>query len=111
MTKKRGQSLFCDIFFKYYVSNSRGADALGIRLVDEIGTLEDAVLYAASLAGNPDISGWNVCGYPLPQSPMEKALSMIGKGGSDGRDILLGTLRDLSSPQVLARMDRKIEVK
>ncbi len=88
-----------------------GADALGIHLVDEIGTLEDAVLYAASLAGNPDISGWNVCGYPLPQSPMEKALSMIGKGGSDGRDVLLGKLKSLSSPQVLARMDRKIEVK
>ncbi len=88
-----------------------GADALGIRLVDEIGTLEDALLYAASLAGDPEISDWNICGYPVPQSQMEQVLSMIGKGGSDSYDVLLGTLKNMRSPQVLARMDWNISVK
>ncbi len=88
-----------------------GADALTIHLADEIGTLEDAVRYAASLAGDPEISGWNVCGYPQPQSQMEKILSMVGKGGSDGTDVLLSSLKSLKTPQVLARMDGNFEVK
>ena len=88
-----------------------GADAITVHLADEIGTLEDAVRYAASLAGDPEISDWNICGYPQPQSQMERILSMVGKGGSDDSNVLLGSLKDLSAPQVLARMDRKIEVK
>ena len=33
-----------------------GADALKIGLVDEIGTLEDAIAYAASMGGDPDVA-------------------------------------------------------
>ena len=87
-----------------------GSDAITIHLADEIGTLEDAVQYAASLAGDPEVSDWNVCGYPQPQSQWEKVLSMFG-GSSDGSDVLLGSLKSLKTPQVLARMDSKIEVK
>ncbi len=88
-----------------------GADALTVHLVDEIGTLEDAVQYAAALAGDPALSGWNICGYPAPQSQMEKILSKIGGSGADGIAARLGFLKDLTAPQMLARMENRIEVK
>lgn len=88
-----------------------GADALTVHLVDEIGTLEDAVQYAAALAGDPALSGWNICGYPAPQSQMEKILSKIGGSGADGIAARLGFLKDLTAPQMLARMENRIKVK
>ncbi|MBR4826948.1 MAG: signal peptide peptidase SppA [Bacteroidales bacterium] len=54
-----------------------GADALEIGLVDELGTLEDAVGYAAALAGNEDLSAWNVKGYPAPPTMMEEIMSSL----------------------------------
>ncbi len=87
-----------------------GADALSIHLVDEIGTLEDAVQYAAVLAGDPALSGLAVCGYPAPLSQMEKLLSTIGGSGSDGILARFDFLKDLTAPQVLARMEYGIEV-
>ena len=59
-----------------------GADALAIGLVDELGTLEDAIAYAASMGGDPDVSSWNVVGYPKPLSVMEQIMAQFGKGGS-----------------------------
>lgn len=87
-----------------------GADALPIELVDEIGTLEDAVNYAASIAGDPDLSNWSVCGYPLPQTTMEKILDMV-YGTSGEENILMTRLKDCSEAKVLARMDTQIEVR
>ena len=54
-----------------------GRDALGLGLVDELGTLEDAIAYAASLAGNEDVSAWNIKGYPAPLTTMEAMMSSI----------------------------------
>ena len=49
-----------------------GADALQIGLVDEIGTLEDALNYAINVVEpGTDLSKWNVAEYPKPQTPME----------------------------------------
>ncbi len=55
-----------------------GADALKLRLVDELGTLEDAITYAASMGGNPDVSSWNVVGYPKPLTMMEQIMMQLG---------------------------------
>lgn len=56
-------------------------DALQIGLVDEIGTLEDAISYAASLA---DLETYSVSGYPTPPSFMEQLMEQFGGGsGSD----------------------------
>ena len=55
-----------------------GADALKIGLVDELGTLEDAISYAASMGGNPDVSAWNVEGYPKPLTMVEQILNQLG---------------------------------
>ncbi len=88
-----------------------GSDALSIKLVDEIGTLEDAVNYAAAIAGDPDLGNWAVCGYPRPQTTLEMLMSMFGGGyGSDGESVLLSKLKDCTSAKVLARMDTQISV-
>jgi protease-4 len=56
-----------------------GSDAIKIGLVDEIGTLEDAVKWAAAAAGDADLSAWNVAEYPKPQSQMEMMMEMLGQ--------------------------------
>ena len=57
-----------------------GADGLKIGLVDEIGTLEDAIHYAAVTAGDADLSAWNIEAYPKPVSQMESIMEMFGMG-------------------------------
>ena len=56
-----------------------GAGALKIGLVDEIGTLEDAIKYAASMAGDADIENWGIASYPKPLTIMEQLLQQFGK--------------------------------
>lgn len=53
-----------------------GPDALNIRLVDEIGTLEDAVNYAVAIAdtGDTDLSHWQIAAYPKPLTPFEMVI-------------------------------------
>ena len=55
-----------------------GEDALGIGLVDEIGTIEDAINYAAlSIEGVTGVQDVQVVGYPKPQTPMEALLESL----------------------------------
>ena len=86
-----------------------GADAMDLHLVDEIGTLEDAVNYAALCAGDVDLSNWRVTGYPRAQTQMEQILEMFS-GSSDEEGVLLGEFRRISEPTVMARMDTRIEI-
>ncbi|MBO6247551.1 MAG: signal peptide peptidase SppA, partial [Bacteroidales bacterium] len=39
-----------------------GADALKLGLVDEIGSLEDAITYATSMGGDSDVASWDIVG-------------------------------------------------
>lgn len=55
-----------------------GTDALKIGLVDEIGGLSDAMVYAAGLAGDSDLASWNVVSYPKPLTQFEQILRMFG---------------------------------
>ena len=87
-----------------------GADALAINLVDEIGTLEDAIRYAATLAGEPDLGQWHVKGYPTPPSMMQQFYEMVGNK-KDGDNALVSTLQRITRPQVLARMDTDVTVR
>ncbi|MBR6054090.1 MAG: signal peptide peptidase SppA [Bacteroidales bacterium] len=99
-----------------------GADALEIGLVDEIGTLNDAIAYAASLAGFEE-GAYAVAAYPKPLTMMEQIMKMIGqKSEPDELSILSGTpfasvapaVRDVleSRPaRVMARMDFDIEIR
>ena len=61
-----------------------GADAIGIGLVDEIGTLEDAVAHAASLAGYEAEKEYKVIGYPRPLTMMEQIMESFSGKKDDG---------------------------
>ena len=66
-----------------------GSEALGINLADQIGTLEDAILWATlSIDGISDINEVNIVGYPKPLTSLELLLESLG--GSD-TNILAGT--------------------
>ena len=88
-----------------------GADALKINLVDEIGTLEDAIRYAAVAAGDGDLTQWNIKGYPTPPSTMDQLMEILdGKKGGD-ESALASALRRVTQPQVYARLDTDIQIR
>ncbi|MBQ5416338.1 MAG: signal peptide peptidase SppA [Bacteroidales bacterium] len=69
-----------------------GADALQIGLVDEIGTLEDAINYAINVVEpGTDLSKWNVAEYPKPQTPMEMMMDMMGNSARAKANVFKGT--------------------
>ena len=69
-----------------------GADALNLGLVDEIGTLEDAIAYAASLGGDPDVAAWNVTGYPKPLSVIQQIMTQLGGKNPDAEEVVENVL-------------------
>ncbi|MBQ0077319.1 MAG: signal peptide peptidase SppA [Bacteroidales bacterium] len=61
-----------------------GSDAIGIGLVDEIGTLCDALDWAAAAAGDADLSKWAIDEYPRQVTFMETlALAFSGEQVDD----------------------------
>lgn len=68
-----------------------GSDALGIGLVDSIGTLEDAVAYAAVVAGDPDLESWTIAAYPKPATLMESLMASLGSSMKPDNDVLAKT--------------------
>lgn len=97
-----------------------GSDALKIGLVDELGSLSDAVTYTAGMLGDPDVDNWNITCYPKPQTFMEKLMESL-TGSSEAR-ILTGTpfeniekaYRDWnwsSSESVFARMPYVMDIR
>ena len=58
-----------------------GAEALEIGLVDEIGTLEDAIRYAAlCIEGVAGVENVQVAEYPKPMSTLDTILESLGAG-------------------------------
>ena len=66
-----------------------GADALEIGLVDAIGSLEDAVAYAAALADYHSSDEYTVCDYPEPLPMIQQIMMQFG--GGEEPSILSGT--------------------
>lgn len=97
-----------------------GTDALSIQLVDEIGTLEDAVIYAAALAGDPDLSSWKIKGYPKAPTAIEelmemfstsvKAAAALPAGLSESAATFIDSVSELAQPAIYARMDSEIHI-
>ncbi len=75
------------------------ADALEVGLVDEIGTLQDAISYAAALADLPSSDDYSVASYPAVPSFFEQLMSQLGGSGfgSDSRLGMDGRLRALKT--------------
>ena len=97
-----------------------GSDALKIGLVDEIGTLADAMRYAAIAAGDTeaDLGTWEVAAYPKPMTTLDIILENL-TGSSDA---LAGTPFEsvgrafrgwdaTSTGKVYARMPYIMEIK
>ena len=97
-----------------------GSDALKIGLVDEIGTLADAVKYASIAAGDSeaDLSTWNIAAYPKPMTTIDIILESL----TGSTDALAGTPFESvgrafrnwdasSSGKVYARMPYILEIK
>ena len=67
-----------------------GAEALDINLVDQIGTIEDAITWAAmSIDGVTSIKEVEIAGYPKPLTPLETLLETLDK--TSDQNILAGT--------------------
>ena len=67
-----------------------GADALEIGLVDELGTLQDAIVYAALLADFHSSDEYCVVSYPEPLTPFQELMMQFGSGREEP-SILSGT--------------------
>lgn len=99
-----------------------GSDALELGLVDRIGTIKDAVIYAAASAGSSygqDLPDWQIVEYPKPLTTMEKIMETFG--GSSAK-VFAGTpLEDVEeaftgwknteSGKVYARIPYEIEIR
>ena len=67
-----------------------GVQSIELGLTDATGTLEDAVEYAANVAGAGEDLSWQIVTYPKPATTMEKILSMV-QGLSEDKDVFSGT--------------------
>ncbi len=85
-----------------------GANALDIKLVDEIGTLEDAIRYAAELAGDSELANWNIKGYPAPPTVMETVMSSF-QGQQDDYSVK-ALYEKIKEPRILARLPFEMKI-
>lgn len=89
-----------------------GSDAYGIGLVDELGTIEDAIRYAATLGGEDDLSKWNMVSYPKPANPMEEIIEMFNKPAQDEFSVKFRSLAGkIEKPGILARLPYEIVIR
>ena len=96
-----------------------GADALGIGLVDEIGTIEDAINFAAlSIDGAQSINDVQIVAYPKPQTKIEMLLESLGQGESifagtpfEGIEAAFRNWSASESGKVYARIPYEISVR
>ena len=89
-----------------------GSDAYGIGLVDELGTIEDAIRYAATLGGEEDLSKWNMVSYPKPANPMEELLEAFNKPAQDEFSVKFRSLAGkIDKPGILARLPYEIVIR
>ena len=85
-----------------------GADALEIGLVDQIGTLDDAVAYAAELAGDPTLANWNVKAYPAPPTTIETLMNSMGGNQEDYS--IKAIYQKIKEPRIVARLPYEITI-
>ena len=96
-----------------------GSDALGIGLVDEIGTIEDAIIYAAlSVDGVQSLNDVQISEYPKPQTTIEMLLESFGQGESifagtpfEGVEAAFRNWNASESGKVYARIPYEISVR
>ena len=88
-----------------------GAQGLELKLVDEVGTLEDAVRWAAIAGGETDLNKWDICEYPKPGSTMDSLLEMFGHQEGSAEMKIKAYLEKCKEPVTLARIPYLIEIR
>ena len=97
-----------------------GSDALEIGLVDSIGGIEDAVIYAIAAAGGDiDLSQWQIAEFPKPLTTLEMIMETIGgskasifKGTQFERiEKIFKGWDESQSGQIYARIPYEIEIR
>ena len=96
-----------------------GAEALEIGLVDEIGTIEDAIIYAAmSIEGVSSLEDVQVQAYPKPMTALESLLEAFGGSESVFADTPLENVEEAfkdwnasESGKVYARIPYEISIR
>lgn len=97
-----------------------GSDALEIGLVDSIGGIEDAVIYAiAATGGDTDLSQWQIAEFPKPLTALEMIMETIGgskasifKGTQFERiEKIFKGWDESQSGQIYARIPYEIEIR
>ena len=86
------------------------SDALEVGLVDEIGTLQDAISYAAALADLPSSDDYSVASYPAVPSFFEQLMSQLGGSGM-GEDVRLRVLKSYEPGRFYARLPYDYEIR
>ena len=92
-----------------------GADAIRIGLVDEIGTIEDAIAYATIAAGTANVQ---IVEYPKPLTTLETLMESFGGGENafagtaleNVAEAFIG-LKDTESGKAYARMPYVISIR
>jgi protease-4 len=79
-------------------------DALGIKLVDKLGSLDDAVKKAAEMA---KLSEYHAKNYPEPETWFEQLMKMEEKRGTNLDTELRKALGDLYQPVIDLRRDQQ----
>lgn len=97
-----------------------GTDALRVGIVDEIGTLEDAVAYAATLAGFDDPSQYKIKTAPAPLSFMEQLMMSLSPDQAptiltdtplECMTDILRAIKEDKPTEVYARLPYNIEIR
>lgn len=96
-----------------------GAEALEIGLIDEIGTIEDAIIYAAmSIEGVSSLEDVQVQAYPKPMTALESFLEAFGGSESVFADTPLENVEEAfkdwnasESGKVYARIPYEISIR
>ena len=95
-----------------------GEDAIEIGLVDEIGSLDDAIAHAVSLA---EVDDYNVAVYPKPKTEFERIMELFDMEAKMGKKInrelgayadtfnYLKNLEKMQEPQMRMPYDLEIE--
>jgi len=99
-----------------------GSDGVRIGIVDEIGGLNAALEYAATVANGDngsDLSSWQIVSYPKVPTAMEELLAMFGENENDefSGTVLESVVKAYkglkldASGKVMARMTEVLEIK
>jgi protease IV len=80
-----------------------GADAVKIKLADEIGGINDAIAYAAQMA---NLKGYRVSEYPVQKTSIEKLMDILSDTGESAKAVASAT-KLLTNPNSLIESSYK----